>query len=270
MRRAFTLIELLVVVSIIALLIAILLPALSGARRSTKDTQCQSNMRGLMQAQTAHAADYKGNFAHHQEWIWGRSSLPDGTPFQQHAVDYTSRQAPLEGTLNAYVADANAHFCPIAAEMPINGLKGGLTPIGSKVVRSYVQNGAVNPDQYTLDNVKKPSELLVLSEENTFTMNFNRFYSFKQHFGPHPMNDGQLNHVWDSIGSMHRRRDADNLRSGYASGAFMDGSVGWVYSQAMATPRDNATIAFCRDDIDNPEEQDARYIHNSPDYSFTY
>lgn len=54
-RNAFTLIELLVVISIIALLMAIMMPSLGKARELAKATICQSNNRQICQAVTMYA-----------------------------------------------------------------------------------------------------------------------------------------------------------------------------------------------------------------------
>ncbi len=58
-RRAFTLIELLVVVSVIALLIAILLPALASAKRVAAEAECAAANRSLGQISLAYAIDDK-------------------------------------------------------------------------------------------------------------------------------------------------------------------------------------------------------------------
>jgi prepilin-type N-terminal cleavage/methylation domain-containing protein/prepilin-type processing-associated H-X9-DG protein len=59
-RKAFTLVELLVVIGIIAVLIAMLLPALNKAREGARAVQCLSNMKQLATATIMFANEHKG------------------------------------------------------------------------------------------------------------------------------------------------------------------------------------------------------------------
>ena len=85
MRKAFTLIELLVVISIIALLIALLLPALGAARKSAEEMQCASDQRSLGTASYAWATDKAG-------WLPDLHYPPSYLPNSADRASYPTNQ----------------------------------------------------------------------------------------------------------------------------------------------------------------------------------
>jgi prepilin-type N-terminal cleavage/methylation domain-containing protein/prepilin-type processing-associated H-X9-DG protein len=103
-RGAFTLVELLVVIGIIALLIAILLPALSKAREQSKKTACLSNLRSLGQAMYLYAN------AH-------RDRLPNDNPPGKWK-DYNGANRIMVVFARDYVHTPGVFLCPSDSSPP--------------------------------------------------------------------------------------------------------------------------------------------------------
>src|SRR5262245_59248387 len=86
-RRAFTLIELLVVIAIIAVLISLLLPSLSGARKAGRAVVCQAHERGVVLAMAAYESDNKG-------WLVGPNT--SGSDLQNNRPYTTGTTSPCQ------------------------------------------------------------------------------------------------------------------------------------------------------------------------------
>jgi len=163
MRRkthAFTLVELLVVIGIIALLIAILMPALQKARDQANRTSCMSNIRQLTIGWLQYATEHKfkvmgsntqgasGAPAGYADWVWGD--------------DFGNSEKSLEaGQLWPYIKSAKAYHCP--------------GDFGFHVWTYSISNffcgengGGSLKVVYSLNQVKHSSDTFVFTEEDDY------------------------------------------------------------------------------------------------------
>jgi prepilin-type N-terminal cleavage/methylation domain-containing protein/prepilin-type processing-associated H-X9-DG protein len=154
-RRAFSLIELLVAIGIIAVLVAMLLPAIASARRASHATVCASNLRQLATALIHYAQDYDGAFP------------PNSGEVQQfwYKKSAIGRYVPSKIPMADDTVAGGVMVCPGDADDAIRSYS--MNIFASSYVSSYVRNdlqGDRPPGKLYKFGTKKSSEIILLAD----------------------------------------------------------------------------------------------------------
>tara|TARA_R100000027_G_scaffold184_1_gene206 strand:- start:6420 stop:7103 length:684 start_codon:yes stop_codon:yes gene_type:complete len=136
-RVAFTLIELLCVITVIGILAAIILPAISGIREKANNSKCQGNLRQLQSASALYASDH-GHFLPSITNNVSSNGTIDRVNWYENpeVLEYMGDQPPLKCPTNAASRDFHGKATSgFSYGINITNVPGGWSDPGDRAAR---------------------------------------------------------------------------------------------------------------------------------------
>ncbi len=234
-RKAFTLIELLVVIAIIAVLMGILMPALSRVKAQAQEVSCRANLRQYGVVQNLYLADNDALYP--SAW----NSLVENehpVPGYQRACRWHDSRFLPDGPLWRYMPEVKVNLCPtfaVLANSYADQHPSHDPSIPIDPMYSYSMNGFLGAGNFkTQGKITRPhAEVFFFAEENmwlrpgcNWVLNDNALCG-----------DGR-----DWFGTFHQATSSKdgNLNDGFSNIVFVDGHVGKVKSALKKDPADNS------------------------------
>jgi prepilin-type N-terminal cleavage/methylation domain-containing protein/prepilin-type processing-associated H-X9-DG protein len=178
MRRGFTLMELLVVVAIIAILAALLLPALAAAKSRAHGIGCANNIRQLTTAWVLYAEENTDRLVNNhgiQETLARRDNWVNGIEDWGVSEGNTNLASLTTGKLAPYLAQNTAVFkCPSDSSIAENGSRIRTISLNSLVGDPGELTNRFNPHLvqfFKLAQIRNPANIYVFLDEHPDTIN---------------------------------------------------------------------------------------------------
>jgi prepilin-type N-terminal cleavage/methylation domain-containing protein/prepilin-type processing-associated H-X9-DG protein len=182
-HHGFTLIELLVVIAIIAILAALLLPALSSAKERANQTRCLSNLKQLDMAWSIYKNDNNGQLVVDDPLPQGQTNYPSWVWGDMTVSGENTNVALIQGALlYPDVSNPTVYKCPSdqSANDRSYSMQAELAPYdaGNRWDGEAAQGVSGYPPQYSERQMFKPSvsDELVFLDESSATINDGYFY----------------------------------------------------------------------------------------------
>ena len=157
--RAFTLFELLVVIGIIAILAALLMPALSKAKNQASKVTDLNNLKQIMVALHVYASD-DGDILPSANWDDGGGSLPGWLYTPDSAAGGPASYVLQKGLIWPVLRDAKIYVCPSDnLQMWHWSNKDQANEQRPQQLSSYAMNGAVIGYSYAFEHSHPPVKL---------------------------------------------------------------------------------------------------------------